>query len=352
MNDLDALLAAANPVAADDLTYGPDQEALLRRIVDAPAPRRRRTWAYAAVAAAMAVAALLWNVLVPDRIPEQHHVTSGSAHAVLLAAAERADRTGTKRFWHATGEVGQLLRRNHDGHRYTLMITVPIEIWEPRDPIDGIGVSSYDEGGARIEPVSPADAEAYRADGSPKPNENSRAGITIPDEPTGPSLAGDRIFEGDPASLPTDPAKLRMTMLTWIREHGGLPRHPDAWLFREATKLLDSPGRIPSPAVRGAVFRMLAELPGVRSLGTVHDPLGRSALGIALREQTSALGIVDWELLISPSEDLVMATRAVVVRPGLTDRWLPPGGTEYFTLKRTAGWTDQPPAHRLPGARR
>jgi hypothetical protein len=358
MNDLDALMAAANPVAADELTYGPRQETLLRSIIEEPARRSsvrlrvRLRWMLPAVAAAMAITAVLWHILVPQSIPEQRYVVSGGAHAVLLAAAEHADRTGTKRFWHSKGEVGQLLRRNHDGHRYTLLITTPTETWDPRDPIDGDAVHSYDIGGARIQPASAADAEAYREDGSPGPNENSAAGIAIPDPPDGPELAGDSIFEGDPTRLPVDPAKLRMTMLTWVRDHGGLPAHPDAWLFREATKLLDSPARIPSPAVRGALYRMLAGLPGVRSLGTVRDPLGRPSVGVALREHTAALGTIDWQLLISPSSDFVMATRAVIVRPGVTNRDLPVGATQYLTVKRTAGWTDQPPKHRLPGARR
>ncbi len=354
MNDLDALLAAADPVAAADLTYGPRQETLLRRIIDEPIRRSpaRLRWMAPAIAAAAAVTAVLWHVLIPQRIPEQRYVTSGGAHAMLLAAAEHADQTGTKRFWHTKGEVGQLLHRDHDGHRYTLLVTTPTEVWEPRDPIDGTGVGSYDLIGARIQPVSAADAEAYREDGSPGQNENPGAGISIPDPPDGPELAGDGIFEGDPARLPADPAKLRMTMLTWIRDHGGLPAHPDAWLFREATKLLDSPARIPSPAVRGALYRMLAGLPGVRSLGTIRDPLGRPAVGVALREHTPALGTIDWQLLISPSSDFVMATRAVIVRPGVLNREFPAGATQYLTVQQTAGWTDQPPKHRLPGARR
>lgn len=65
-----------------------------------------------------------------------------------------------------------------------------------------------------------------------------------------------------------------------------------------------------------------------------------------------ALGTIDWQFLFSPSSDFVMATRAVVVRPGATNRELPAGATQYLTVKQTAGWTDRPPKHRLPGARR
>ncbi|MFC6929036.1 hypothetical protein ACFQHO_00810 [Actinomadura yumaensis] len=208
MNDLDALIAAADPVAADDLTYGARQETLLRSIIDEPArrsparPRARLRWILPTVAAAAAVTAVLWHVLAPRSIPEQRYVTSGPAHAMLLASAEHADRTGTKRFWHAKGEVGQLLRRDHNGHRYTLLVTIPTEAWRPRDPVDGDAVLAHDLAGARLQPVSAADAKAYREDGSPGPNENSDAGIAIPDPPDGPEHTEDSVFEGDPHACP------------------------------------------------------------------------------------------------------------------------------------------------------
>jgi hypothetical protein len=365
MNDLDGLLAAANPVRAEDLEYGEREEAVLRGITARPrgrwrprwSPRTRPRWALpgtaATVAAVAAAAVVAWNALTPEPIPRQRFVTSGPAHAVLMAAAEKADRTEPKRFWHAEGEVGQLIQRDHRGHRYTLLATFPTETWLPRDPVDGDGVHSYDMGAVRLRPVSPADAREYRLDGSPQPNENPDPdmGIAIPDVPEGPR-PDDRVFEGDPARLPTDPARLRTAMLTWIRDHGGLPKDPDAWLFREAPGLLSDPVSQPSQALRAAVYRMLAGLPGVRNLGTVRDPLGRPALGVAMDETTRDLGTLQWQIMLSPSEDFLMASRAVVVRPGKDNSLVPAGSAQYYTVQRTAGWTDTPPAQKLPGARR
>ncbi|MBO2462979.1 CU044_5270 family protein [Actinomadura violacea] len=359
MNDLDGLLAAANPVRADDLEYGEREEAVLRSITARPrggrSPRWRPGWALpgaaAALAAVAAVALVVWNAVTPEPIPKQRYVTSGPAHAVLMAAAEKADRTEPKRFWHAKGEVGQLIQRDHRGHRYTLLASFPTETWLPRDRADGFGVYSNDIGGVRLRPLTPADARQYRLDGSPQPNENADAGIVIPDVPEGPRPE-DRIFEGDPARLPADPVRLRTAMLTWIRDHGGLPKDPDAWLFREAPKLLSDPVEQPSQALRAAVYRMLAGLPGVRNLGTVRDPLGRPALGVAMDETSRDLGTLQWQLMLSPSEDFLMASRAVVVRPGTANSRVPAGSAQYYTVQRTAGWTDTPPAQKLPGARR
>ncbi|GAA4627160.1 hypothetical protein GCM10023196_038270 [Actinoallomurus vinaceus] len=365
MKDLHDRLTAANPILENDLgdtAASPRAETLLLRILaEPPEPRSRvrspqaRTsrWAIPAVALAV-VAVVLWDTLVPDSIPRQRYVTSGPAYAVLMAAAQESEATNTGRFWHTQGEIGQTLYRDHRGHRYMLFASYPTESWYPTDRRDGEGVVSYDTGRTRLRPVSAADAAAYRADGSPQPNENSDPdfGIQIPDMPDGPELAGNTIYEGDPARLPTDPARLRMAMLTWMRDHDAMPAHPDVWLFREGAKLLNADSRPLTPPVRAAVYRMLAGLPGVRSLGRVRDPLGRPALGVAMTEHTSALGTLEWQLLIHPSSDFLMATRVVVIRHGAMNPKAAPGTIQYLDLRRTAGWTDTPPEHPLPGATR
>ena len=70
-----------------------------------------------------------------------------------------------------------------------------------------------------------------------------------------------------------------------------------------------------------------------------------------MEETTRDLGTLQWQILLSPSEDFLMATRAVVVRPGKANSRVPAGTAQYYTLQRTAGWTDTPPAQKPPGAR-
>ena len=360
MKDLDDRLAAANPITEADLgdsATSPRAQALLRHILTEPAPSRSSRvrmaqWAIP-IAAVAVVTAVLWNVLVPDAIPRQRYVTSGPARAILLAAAQEAETSpGTGRFWHARGEAVQTLYRDHHGHRYALFATYPTESWIPTDRRDGIAVSGQAPPGVTLKPVTAADAAAYQADGSPQPDENPAAGIQVPDIPNGPDLAGVTIYEGDPARLPTDPARMRIAILKWMRDHGTMPAHPDVFLFREGAKLLDAGKRPLAPPIRAAVYRMLAGLPGVHSLGRVRDPLGRPALGVAMTEHTSAYGTLDWQLLIHPSSDSVMATRTVVLRPGAKNSQARPGSNQYLELWRTAGWTETPPEHPLPGATR
>jgi len=75
--------------------------------------------------------------------------------------------------------------------------------------------------------------------------------------------------------LPTEPAAMEAAIVQ--RFEGGQPN--DAMTFLIATSVLNVAA---PPAVRSAVFRMLATLPRVHYLGKVRDPLGRTGDTIAL----------------------------------------------------------------------
>ncbi|MCZ1001566.1 CU044_5270 family protein [Streptomyces mirabilis] len=51
-----------------------------------------------------------------------------------------------------------------------------------------------------------------------------------------------------------------------------------AYVLRQAADLITMPVK---PAVRAAAYRVIADLPGVRGLGRVTDPLGREGVGVA-----------------------------------------------------------------------
>ncbi|MGI5201277.1 hypothetical protein ACQEU6_06725 [Spirillospora sp. CA-108201] len=366
MTDLHARLAAANPVdvAALGATAGtPDAQALLERILDEPAPRRaarrplrplRRRWKLVLpAAAALTAGATAFGVLYEPPIPHQTIVTAGAAHDVLLAAAARTAAPETKgRFWHAVGEKSVAIRRTHRGNDYMLLGVWSTELWEPTDRRDGDGVFASTQEGVR--PITASDAAAYRRDGSPKANENPDpdAGVVVPDVPDTPRGHDDGTFyEGDLASLPTDPLRMRTAILGWMRDHRATPSRPDLLLYQVGIDGLMADRSAPLPAqTRAALFQMLASLPGVRSLGTVKDPLGRSVTALTMSDTTGALGTLDWRLYLDARAATVVGTEAVVVKPGRKNRLLRPGVPQYRHLVRTAGWTNTPPAHPLPGA--
>ncbi|MEU4701901.1 CU044_5270 family protein [Nonomuraea dietziae] len=88
------------------------------------------------------------------------------------------------------------------------------------------------------------------------------------------------------AKLPTDPGRLLAHVkgdrhwATKPKEEAGLGEHPDARVFRVLSVYLEQEVPVP-PRLQGAIFRALAEIPGVRVDSGVRDAAGRTGIGIA-----------------------------------------------------------------------
>jgi hypothetical protein len=103
--------------------------------------------------------------------------------------------------------------------------------------------------------------------------------------------------------LPREPARLRARLLTGKVE-GGPPGPAEA--FTQVGDLLretDAP-----PALRAALYRAAAGLPGVKSLGTVTDRLGRRGVGLAFDSHGTR-----HELIFSPTTSALLAEQDVLV---------------------------------------
>jgi hypothetical protein len=103
--------------------------------------------------------------------------------------------------------------------------------------------------------------------------------------------------------LPRDPTRLRARLLTGKVE-GGPPGPAEA--FTQVGDLLretDAP-----PALRAALYRAAAGLPGVKSLGTVTDRLGRHGLGLAFDSHGTR-----HELIFSATTSALLAEQDVLV---------------------------------------
>jgi hypothetical protein len=128
--------------------------------------------------------------------------------------------------------------------------------------------------------------------------------------------------------LPTDPAALERRLRdNWWRDRTGsleareqcrnpidvqrarrCPNEAEATvdIFQAATWLLARP--ITPPALRAALFRVLARLPGIRALGTITDQMGRSGTAVAI-----TFNGVRHELVFDPSSSLLLAQREIIV---------------------------------------
>jgi hypothetical protein len=94
--------------------------------------------------------------------------------------------------------------------------------------------------------------------------------------------------------------------------------------------LLDTPAE---PKVRAAAFRILADLPGVRGLGTVRDDSGRSGQGVEFTD-----GTYTERLIIDTATHLILANK---VSSGPKGTATP--AKEGNTLVLTAEWSDAAP---------
>lgn len=102
------------------------------------------------------------------------------------------------------------------------------------------------------------------------------------------------------------------------------------------TQLLDVPA---PPEVRAAAFTVLAEIPGVRSMGKVKDADGRLGLRIELTH-TSGDVVEHHQLILDSASHQILSSRysaTVIGQQGTRPI------KEQKTVSVQAAWTDQKP---------
>ncbi|MFF5263981.1 CU044_5270 family protein [Actinomadura viridis] len=279
------------------------------------------------------------------------------ARTVLLAAAtkadEQADQAGT--YWHSV-----MLRRDHvratsSAGEYIAVDERRDEIWTPNRPGLDQWMRRQNLG---IRPATPADEAIYKRAGSPATITFPR-GLPIPAGPRKPDISRNKVTEKDATvfwigrsvsmkdlrELPTDPKRLKASLLRSYKGHGtessGTPMDSDLWLFTVAKDLVT---HMPvTPQVRGAAFRMLAGLPRVRAVGTVKDAQGRTGTAIGLTEKSEMGGVLQYRLIVDATGGRALGEDAVVLRPGRSTAGLPRGSLWFSVTVVTLEWTHSPP---------
>ncbi|MGK5554649.1 CU044_5270 family protein [Actinomadura kijaniata] len=327
------------------------------------ARRVRPVWVLG-LAGATAAAALVATAVVPDdpAAPRGPAPVALDARTVLLAAADRTAATpeGTGAYWHS-----RTLHRNHfpvteGGRRYTIEVTQAVDSWTPARPKAKQWSRTQNLG---FRPASAADRAEWQKAGSP-----TRVKVFMPISPrlkrlkpaafdaapgkaqvqSSPLVDGDKVYwigrnvtMKQVRSLPTTPATLRKELLRWYKGHdteSNTPMPRDRWLFEVGGLLVTD---LPVTAkTRAAAFRMLAELPGVRSIGKVRDAQGRTGVAVAATERTPN-GVLQRRLVIDPARGAALASETIVLEPAGVNAELPPNsllGSSTFTTT----WTDKP----------
>lgn len=156
-------------------------------------------------------------------------------------------------------------------------------------------------------------------------------------------LAGHGVSLQDLAALPTDPMALKAEFLRRFTGEGseGGPCGATYWIYDSARNLiLEMP--VP-PGVRAATFRMLADLPEMRVIHDVVDPLGRAATAVAMRNPEITDGAYEDRLLIDAKTGVGLGTESYVLERSTDRPWAPPGLRLFWTAVEAAHWTDERP---------
>ncbi|MFI0484136.1 CU044_5270 family protein [Actinomadura sp. 9N215] len=275
---------------------------------------------------------------------------------VLLAAAVSAQKAPSGKYWHVKTVSGEVYAVGKSASKhYKVDSRQGNEMWTDRNGLRRT---------AHIElpdiPLTAADRRKWQAAGSPEwvdvpnPEGGGEAQLDMSASSTGRSPAppspDERFYAMTPrqiAELPTDPKALENALLGlkdyWraVSKDGVGPEPMRALRGEERVRALtDVAGTLLStapapPEVRAAVFRMLANQPGVRDEGQTTDPLGRRGTAVSLPlKTTTALGVYTApkqlgtyrrQFILNPDTGTLLAIRDLVADPPRGSRKLPPG---------------------------
>jgi hypothetical protein len=321
---------------------------------------RARTAVALSLAAAVTATALAY---LPQGGPEPRQDGQGTAggaaatpvvelpaREVLLAAARKVEREPLGRWWLSRSIHSASLQVGPAGDRYLVERRRQDDRWIER-AADGREHLISRSLGTR--PLTAADEAAWRRDGSPtrwlvKDKGREIELTAAPSAPQAHTQAADCLIRlgitkrdigrchGVDYLLKLradDPAALKAALF-----EGAVSEDPalDALyaLNQGAYALTELPLR---PEVRAAVFRMMADLPGVRTLGRMRDPLGRDGIGIAV--SGSGAGTIGVQLIVDPATGHLLARTDTLPARGS----LRPGDAAFSTVVLEAGWTDRRP---------
>ncbi|KAB8188427.1 hypothetical protein FH608_044095 [Nonomuraea phyllanthi] len=337
---------------------------------DSARPRPRRRWRIPAgvLAAATAAAVVAGVTLATDDPARPRTGVEATPHTLsprgmMLAAASQAERQQQGPYWYTHQRTGfAALARGRTGG-YVVEERDETFTWTGRTP--GDGESFYGRAFAG-KPQTSADADAWRAAGSPSHwtvrssgvsrTVTTKSGAWQVDDPNDQGggtfdIGGVGQFTyQELQELPTDPGALRTLLcegsVKLAAGRSGAPRHcdgPGRVLDQVFSVLKDTP--VP-PKVRAGLMRLITDYPGVQRLGTVTDPLGRPAVGLAAPfESADGRGTIRREVLFDQRTGQVLGSRDIQLQPGAdSEKWQVPGRMLDYWLVLDSGWSNAEPA--------
>lgn len=317
--NIDELLSEADPAAGAEIPAHDSARArnsFDRMLASAHIARQRRRRltlrASIACAAAGGLAASLLSGL-PG--------TQASAAAIVLnraaAAAARGHEVVLRRgdyLYTKTRSFSISVYGVNDIGIYTENV-VTTQTWEKAN---GAGKTITDSGPRRFLPGSRA-----RWIAAGKPAIALHGGRTV----TWASKPSDRIPPDNLSHLPTDPAALMLAIVqgkTGLSDVTGDIEDPSSpgGTFAAAAIILEGPSVGGSPALRSALFKVMASVPGDRVLGRERSRSGRS--GIAIQAPPVGKGVREiWKIIVDPRSGQILEfdTYPYPAKGGPAENW-------------------------------
>ncbi|GLZ04543.1 hypothetical protein Acsp03_20090 [Actinomadura sp. NBRC 104412] len=277
MNTIDRTVAALMPeeikeasLSLPDTSYDERIAAIIATPRQAPARTRRSFFRLPLVLTASAAAATAAAVTIPLLGDADPHLLRPAerpldARTFLLSGAksiEKAPQT-TGKYWHV-----KTRRCTREGKTYRYVLCVTTESWKSKTGFirTVVGLNP------KVTFPSAKDKAAWKAAGSPnlvrdKPAYTEYSGPEWAEwGVNGKGMSLDQLLQ-----LPTTPEELRK-VIAKSAEGGTLSStQVDGFLWTFAPELLSQPT---TPATRAGIYRMLAQIKGVRTVGTATDPEG------------------------------------------------------------------------------
>jgi hypothetical protein len=266
-----------------------------------------------------AVAAAIVAVLLLEATPRvglHRSEVALQSRDVLLTAAKQTEAASVTpgRFWHTAVRIYSVRAFSlSDSQTSTAGDTMTNERW--------VAASESDQTWFKISPPGAAHSVLRQAD----PNDWGARRF---------GLEGRMMTLAELRQLPTDVSALRQFLLAPYPEEyrRSNPVQLNLRLFGQAFELGLAPVK---PAVRAVAYRIMAELPGARSLGHVKDILGRNGVGVAISE-----GAIEHQLIIDPATGSVLDLHDVAVKTAAGTPSMRPGPYIPYQAILASGWTD------------
>lgn len=295
--------------------------------------------------------------------PDQSYLSvagsaSPAAIELLSAVADEVEAAPNApgRYWLTKTRTIRLDQSGSTEHPYVIRYQSEQDDWQASSSRDkDWSVSQY----LGAEPDTRQDVAAWRKDGRPdnwSVPQPSGGSIEYSSKPStanyNSSSYGESSYGLGPdgmsvqglQSLPDDPNELRRLFAGYYAQDALLYNRDqgldqDSAIFYTAATLLSM--QVPTE-VRAALYRMMAGIDGVESLGKTTDAQGRTGEAVAINT-TDEQGTYQYQVIIDPSSGTLMALQTVYLAPEGDLAWLSPDDVWGAKIFETIGWTDRAP---------